>query len=605
MANDGTVKIGTELDDSGFKSGLSKRGSVASSALKGAATAISGIGTAAAGAVGGLLALESATEEYRIAQGKLNTAFEAAGYGPEVAAEAYNRFYGILGDTDTATEASQLLAKLARSEEDVATWADIAAGVSGTFGDALPVESLIESANETAKVGQVTGILADALNWAGISEDEFNAKLAAAGSEAERNQLIMDTLSGTYEGATEAFYKNNEAIVASRENQAQLDKSLAKVGESVSNVKNAFVEKFSPTISEAAEYAADFISNVDPEEVTEKIESLISTFETLLPVITGVTAATVAYKAAVSISAIIDALTKATEGTTLAQAALNAVLNANPFVLVATLVGGLVTALVTLWNTNEGFRDAVKAAWETVKSSIENAVKNIKEFFTKTIPEAAQKALDWFEDIPEKMKQVGKDLLEGLWNGISDKVAWLKGKVSGVVDTIKGWFTGKKGFDEHSPSKWSEQVGKYVDDGLAKGLEKSKGAVKDAAQGVINETKRIGNNLSVGTAVSVAKDAVAAAQALMSEFIPSAAARVAAANSAMAPVAVGSVNVAQMTGGNSIQDAINKIGSMIALSNAAWSEKELVINLNGREMARALLRDLRMVSAQSPSIKYN
>lgn len=153
MANDGTVKIGTELDDSGFKSGLSKLGSVASSALKGAASVIGGVATAASGAVAGLLALESATEEYRIAQGKLNTAFEAAGYGPETASEAYTRFYEILGDTDTATEASQLLAKLAESEEDVATWADIAAGVNGTFGDSLPIEGLIEASNETAKVG--------------------------------------------------------------------------------------------------------------------------------------------------------------------------------------------------------------------------------------------------------------------------------------------------------------------------------------------------------------------------------------------------------------------------------------------------------------------
>lgn len=92
MANDGTVKIGTELDDSGFKSGLSKLGSVASSALKGGVAVIGSVATAASGAVAGLLALESATEEYRIAQGKLNTAFEAAGYGTEAAAQAYNDF---------------------------------------------------------------------------------------------------------------------------------------------------------------------------------------------------------------------------------------------------------------------------------------------------------------------------------------------------------------------------------------------------------------------------------------------------------------------------------------------------------------------------------
>lgn len=153
MASDGTVKIGTDLDDSGFKAGLSKLGSVAKGALKGTVTAVGSVATAASGAVAGLLALESATEEYRIAQGKLNTAFENSAVGAEHAQSVYNGFYQILGDTDTATEASQLLAQLAGNVGDAATWIDIAAGVAGTFGDSLPIESLIEASNETAKVG--------------------------------------------------------------------------------------------------------------------------------------------------------------------------------------------------------------------------------------------------------------------------------------------------------------------------------------------------------------------------------------------------------------------------------------------------------------------
>lgn len=285
MANDGTVKIGTELDDSGFKSGLSKLGSVASGALKGAGAVISGVAAAASGAVAALLALESATEEYRIAQGKLNTAFDAAGYGPEVAAEAYTRFYEILGDTDTATEASQLLAKLAESEEDVATWADIAAGVSGTFGDSLPIEGLIEASNETAKVGQVTGVLADALNWAGISEDEFNKKLAACTSESERNQLIMETLSGTYDEASEAFYRNNNALVAARNAQAQMDSALAKLGEAVSDVKTRLTVEFLPAISQVTEGLAGMLSGTEgaEEQFSQGIGSLISSAVEMLP----------------------------------------------------------------------------------------------------------------------------------------------------------------------------------------------------------------------------------------------------------------------------------------------------------------------------------
>ena len=46
---------------------------------------------------------------------------------------------------------------------------------------------------------QVTGSLAAALNWVGISEAAFNEKLAACSSESERNRLIMETLSGAYD----------------------------------------------------------------------------------------------------------------------------------------------------------------------------------------------------------------------------------------------------------------------------------------------------------------------------------------------------------------------------------------------------------------------
>ncbi len=204
-----------------------------------------GVGVAGATALTtAFIALDGATEEYRIAQGKLNTAYEAAGYSAQTATQAYRDFYGILGDTDTATEASQLLAKLAQNEQDVSTWTRIAAGVSGTFGDSLPIEGLIEAANETAKVGTVTGTLADALNWAGIMEDDFNTKLAACGSESERNKLIMDTLSGAYEDAATAFYKNNSELVASRNQQSALQEITAGLGETSSNVKGKVLELF-------------------------------------------------------------------------------------------------------------------------------------------------------------------------------------------------------------------------------------------------------------------------------------------------------------------------------------------------------------------------
>lgn len=285
MANDGTVKIGTELDDSGFKSGLSKLGSVASGALKGAASVIGGVATAASGAVAGLLALESATEEYRIAQGKLNTAFEAAGSNANMAAYAYGEFYKILGDTDTATEASQLLSKLSTDGEDIAYWTHIAAGVYGEFGDSLPIEGLIEASNETAKVGEVTGALADALNWVGISEDEVNEKLSSMSDETERADYLMNLLMDTYDSSADVFWEANASLVAAREAQTQMDASLAKLGQAVSDVKTNVTADFLPAISQMTEGLAGMLSGTEgaEEQFSQGISDLITSALELLP----------------------------------------------------------------------------------------------------------------------------------------------------------------------------------------------------------------------------------------------------------------------------------------------------------------------------------
>lgn len=237
--------------------------------------------------------LDEATEEYRVAMGKLNTAYEATGFNAETAQKAYEGFYKILGDTDTATEASQLLAHLARSEEDISQWTEIAAGVYGAFGDSIPIEGLIEAANETAKVGQVTGVLADALNWVGVSEDEFNSLLEATGSESERAGLIMATLANEYRDAAAAFYENNQALLESREVQMQMDEAQAQLGESVAKLKNKFFEVFGPALIAAMQGAEGVLSALIPiidkigealEWVGEKIQNVIGFFQDLFGV---------------------------------------------------------------------------------------------------------------------------------------------------------------------------------------------------------------------------------------------------------------------------------------------------------------------------------
>lgn len=331
---------------------------------------------------------------------------------------------------------------------------------------------------------------------------------------------------------------------------------LGNLKESWRQLKAAFgepiLDSVTPMLQSATAAVQDFTAKVDWEKVANAITqsfdtavnavtALADTIETLAPIIAVAAGAFASFKAGMEIQHLVQGfqnaqvsislLTMGLKDTTLAQAALNgtmtvgetivalltgkmtlaqlaqaamtkgqialnAALTANPIGAVIAVVGALVAAIVVLWNTNEDFRNAVISAWEKIKETISGAVAAIKTFFTETIPNAAQTALDWFRNIPKQMKDVGRNLLMGLWDGIADKVAWLKSKVSGVVDRIKSWFTGKNGFDEHSPSKWSNGVAKYVMQGMADGFENGLPSLMDSVGGV---TDRIKNGLDFDT----------------------------------------------------------------------------------------------------------
>lgn len=123
------------------------------------------------------------------------------------------------------------MAELTDNEEELAEWTgNILPGVFAKFGDSLPLEGLTEAANETAKVGTLTGSLADALNWAGINEDDFNAKLEKCSDEQERQQLITKTLAAIYTDAGTAYKETNKDVIEANKAQAELTDTMAELG---------------------------------------------------------------------------------------------------------------------------------------------------------------------------------------------------------------------------------------------------------------------------------------------------------------------------------------------------------------------------------------
>lgn len=233
-----------------------------------AAVAISGACVAIGGAI---IGVTENTREYRREMAKLDTAFTTSGHSTESARKAYSELNSILGETDQAVEAANHLAKLTDNEKDLSTWTNICTGVYATFGASLPIEGLTEASNETAKVGKVTGSLADALNWAGVSEDAFNAQLASCSTEQERQQLIMETLNGLYSEASEEYKKANEDVIAHEKAQQRLNDVMAKFGE----VGEPIITFFTDAVAGLAEKAVPVVQKLGDgfENLTTKMQN--------------------------------------------------------------------------------------------------------------------------------------------------------------------------------------------------------------------------------------------------------------------------------------------------------------------------------------------
>lgn len=254
--------VGAQGKSSGASFGTAMKGMGKAAAI-GAAAAVAAVGAITTA----LVALGKSTAEYRKEQAKLNTAFLAAGSSSEQAAQTYADLFRFLGDGSKATEAAGHLAKLTTDERELAEWTTTLQGVYATFGDSLPIEGLTEAANETARVGTVTGTLADALNWAGVNEDAFNAQLAATSSLEEREALIRGTLNGLYSDAAAIYEKNNADILAQNEAQARLNATTGQLGKTVMplmtallNLSNVLLTALGPAITVISNVLTKFIN---------------------------------------------------------------------------------------------------------------------------------------------------------------------------------------------------------------------------------------------------------------------------------------------------------------------------------------------------------
>ena len=150
-----------------------------------------------------------------------------------------------------------------------------------------------------------------------------------------------------------------------------------------------------------------------------------------------------------------------------------------------------------------------KDGMDKVKEKVGDGIDAVVKFFTdlpgkvkEKVDDFVSKVKDWFGKVPEKIKEVfkdvgdiGKNLVEGIWNGINDKVDWIVKKVKGFGDKVMNGL--KDFFGIHSPSRlMRDEVGIYIGEGVGVGIE-------DSAKYAVKSATEMGNDVMAAVSDSV------------------------------------------------------------------------------------------------------
>lgn len=434
IVTDGLTAFGLSAQDSG------RMADVMAAASSNANTNVSMLGesykycASTAGAMG--YSLEDVTES-------LGLMANAGVKGSQAGNTLKNAMINLAKPTDAmAATMKQYNISITNSDGSMKSWNEVVANLRASLGE-------LSEAEQTAAVAilfgkEATAGMLSVINAAPEDIEKLNgAILNSSGSAKEMAETMQDNLNGQL-----------------KELQSQLSELAISIGEVLMPVIQSIVQHLKGLVEK-------FNSLSDGQKKVIVVVGLL--VAAIGPVILIIGKFATAIGAIMTIAPTLTAVLGAVK---IAFAAIG-----GPVTLIIGLITALMLKFIHAYNTSEEFRNKVNAAFAGVKNAV-----------TGALSAAAAKVKEFVN--------VGKNVIVGLWNGINDKVAWLKGKVKGVVDKIKGWFTSKEGFDEHSPSKWSEGVGIYVMDGFGNGFEKDETAIRAARKAANNIKNAITDEIS-------------------------------------------------------------------------------------------------------------
>lgn len=412
--------------------------------------------------------MEQATSFSAALINSLNGDFSAAAKQTDVAMKAISdNFNTFGGDISNVQNAFQGFAK-----QNFTMLDNLKLGYGGTRGE---MQRLIDDANAYAEAnGKAADLSIDSFSDIVTAIDLIQQKQGIAGTTAAE---AAKTIEGSF-NMTKAAWENLVAGFANPDaDMGQLMDNLIvaivgdKEGEGLLNQLIPAVERAVEGLGEFIQAAVPMIAQQLPALIQSflpvVIQSLVTLVTSIIQALPGIIVTLVNMMPQIIdmvVTALIDAIT----------AAVPVLINEAPKIVMA-LVTGLLSAVGTLIS-----------AGATLISTLQSEI-------SKKLSSAASNALKFAKQIPQKIKAglgslvgVGSNLIEGLWNGI-------KSKFNSVIDRVKSMAAKlpaavKKVLGISSPSKVFMEVGKWIPEGLALGIEKNLGSVQDAVDAMSDAT---------------------------------------------------------------------------------------------------------------------
>lgn len=155
-------------------------------------------------------------------------------------------------------------------------------------------------------------------------------------------------------------------------------------------------------------------------------------------------------------------------------------------------------------NTWKSIKQGVADAWENTKDAVVNTAKNIVkgaaqawEDLKTGVSNAVESVKNTFDKIRQiDLLQIGKDIINGLINGITSKIEDVKNAVKDIAGSITGKI--KDILNIHSPSRVMAQLGVFTSQGLAEGMLDGARYVDKASETLADRA----SNMDIGNRIS-------------------------------------------------------------------------------------------------------